>query len=112
MSFDSMLNKRCNIEQKTITQDSYGQQQDTWNVVIAGAACRIDERGGGLIEAPEEVFESARHVLFMRPPVSVTLTTEAHRIVLEGTRYKIVLIGDYYQETPMHHLEILLEEIK
>lgn len=111
MSFDSLLNKRCDIQKKTRGYDTYGQPQDTWPVVAPAVNCRIDERGGGLVEVETEVYEAGRYVMFMRKPAGIDLDTDNYRIVLEGIIYKIIKVGIFYRDEPLSHLEIILEKI-
>jgi hypothetical protein len=111
MSFDGMLNNQCNIEQVTRAQDAdSGQFIVLWTPVLSAVKCRIEVKSGGKNVGRQQIFEKASHLLFMRKPLTITLSTKDHRIVIDTLIYEIILIIERDQGTPTHHLEILVDK--
>lgn len=111
MSFDSLLNRRCTIEVKTSTQNAdSGQMIESWGVLLSAIKCRLDIKSGGKIVGAESVYEKASHILFMRKPASVVLTTEDYRIDIDGDKYEIILVNELYSNKPFSHYELLLDK--
>lgn len=113
MSFDSLLNNFCTIEQLTETQDSdSGEMIRSWSVVLPSVKCRLDDTGGERIVAPAQIYEKATHILYMRDPQSVSLNTKDYRIDVDGDKYTILMVIDRYSAMSKYHLEILLEKVE
>jgi len=112
MSFESLLNRRCNIEVATRTQDAdSGQMLDTWGVLLPGVACRLNIKSGGKIVGPEAIYEKVSHILFMRRPFGIDLNTKSHRIDIDGEKYSILLVNDVYGQRNISHLELYLKKV-
>lgn len=109
MSFDGLLNRICNVEKATITQDAdSGQMIETWGILLSAVNCRIEVKSGGKVVGPEGIYEKASHIVFMRKPAGITLTTKDHRIDIGGVKYEIILVINVWGSKPISHLELLL----
>lgn len=109
MSFDGLLNRLCTIEKATITQDAdSGQMIESWGMLLSAVNCRLEVKSGGKVVGPEAIYEKASHLLFMRKPAGINLTTKDHRIDVDGDKYAIILIIDVWGSVPISHLELLL----
>ena len=109
MSFDGLLNRRCDIEVKTQAQDAdSGQMIESWGMLLSAVNCRLEVKSGGKVVGPEAIYEKASHLLFMRKPAGINLTTKDHRIDIGGTKYAIILVVDVWGSVPISHLELLL----
>jgi len=112
MSFDGLLNRRCNIEVATRVQDAdSGQMIDSWGVLLPGVACRLDVKSGGKVVGPEAIYEKVSHILFMRRPLGIDLDTKTHRIDIDGDKYSILLVSDVYGQKNISHLELYLVKV-
>ncbi len=113
MSFDSLLKDSCTFQLNTPTADSSGQFIPSWADVgaLTSLKCRIEPIGGGLMRTPTEVYEAATHTLFLRKPVTPTITTENYRVVINSQNYKLLLVQDLSGMKKVNHLEIILELI-
>ncbi len=109
MSFNSLLDRICTIQENSVTQDAAMEKIKSWSNVLTGVACRLDPIGGGLVNVPSVVYESATHELFMRPQSGLTITTKQHRIVIGSDTYTILLPPALHGHSGTHHLELLLE---
>jgi len=112
MSFESLLNRRCNIEVATRVQDTdSGQMIDSWGVLLAGVACRLDVKSGGKVVGPDAIYEKVSHILFMRRPFGIDLDTKTHRIDVDGGKYSILLVNNVYGQSNISHLELYLVKV-
>jgi len=111
MSFDSLLNKRCTIEKNTPTQSSSGQQTDSWGVVVSALQCRVDPKSGSRIVGPEVIYKKATHLIYMRLVGGVTLTSEDHRIKIDGANYVVLWSATLDGRIAPNHLEIVVEKV-
>ena len=109
MSFDSLLDRVCTIQENTVSQDTAMQKIKTWSNVATSVKCRLDPVGGGLITVPTVVYASATHELFMRVQSGLTLTIKQHRIVIGSDTYTILLVPELHEYSDVNHLEVLLE---
>jgi len=109
MSFDSLLNLTCNVQELTESQDGAGQMVKSWANIATGLACRLDTASGGLSTIPEVQYEAATHVLFMREISGTTISTKTHRIVVGSDAYTILRVHHTYGYSDLNHLEIELE---
>ncbi len=109
MSFNSLLNLTCDIQEYSETQDSAGQMIKSWSDVATNIPCRIDAMGGGLIEEPEVIYEAATHLLFCNDISGVSLSVHNHRVVVGSDTYKIIRVEKVYGYSNLHHLEVYLE---
>ena len=112
MSFDGLLNQRCDIEENTPTHDAAGQQVDSWGVVASAVKCRFEPKGGGRVVGAQSIYEDASHILFMRARAGLRITTKDHRIDVEGEKYTILLTSVIPGKSYNSHLEILLEKVE
>ena len=109
MSFDSLLDRTCTIQENAVAQDTAMQKIKTWSNVATSVKCRLDPIGGGLITVPEVVYASATHTLFMRVQSGFTLTIKQHRIIIGSDTYTILLVSELHEYSGTDHLEVLLE---
>lgn len=110
MGFNNLLNKTCIIESKTETQDAAGQMIESWATAESDISCRLDPTTGTVVETPKAVYEIASHILFMREPTT-SLSTETHRIDVDGDKFNLLLISKVYGFSDLNHLELVLEKI-
>jgi len=109
VSFDGLLNQRCNIEVKTQAQDAdSGQMIESWGVLLPAVNCRIEVKSGGKVVGPEGIYEKASHIVFLRKPAGINLTTKDHRVDINGVKYEIILVVNVWGRGPISHLELLL----
>lgn len=112
MSFDGLLNQRCNIEKNTPTQDAAGQQTDSWGIVASAVKCRFEPKGGGRVVGAQAIYEKASHVLFMRAKSGLQIRTKEHRVDVAGEKYTILSVSVIPGKSYTSHLEILLEKVE
>jgi hypothetical protein len=112
VSFDNLLNLLCNIEANTPTQDAAGQMIESWAAILSNIPCRLDPAVDGVVDTPKAVYEVASHILFMREPTSLVLTTKDHRVSLAGVKYNILLVSKVYGYAALNHLELILEKVE
>ncbi|MBA4406973.1 hypothetical protein C0389_06840 [bacterium] len=109
MSFEGLLNKVCNIQKRTKTQDTNtGEIIESWANVYSGVACRLDESRGTEYIGQDTRLSRADHVLFLKK--GYTLTTGEYRVIIDTTSYNILSIRDAGGQG--HHIELELEIIK
>lgn len=111
MSFDSLLNKRCTIEKNTISQSSSGQVVNSWGVVASALRCRIDPKSGIRVVGPEVIYKKATHLVYMRVVPSITITSEDHRIKIDGVNYTVLWSATLDGKIAENHLEIVVEKV-
>lgn len=112
MSFDGLLNQRCNIEKNTPTQEASGQEVDSWGTVALAVKCRFEPKGGGRVVGTQAVYEKASHILYMRARSGLRITTKDHRIDVAGEKYAILSVSVIPGKSYTSHLEILLEKVE
>lgn len=112
MSFDGLLNQRCDIEENTPTRDTAGEQVDSWGVVASAVKCRFEPKGGGRTVGTQSIYEKASHLLFMRARSGLRITTKDHRVDVDGEKYTILLVSTIPGKSYNSHLEILLEKVE
>ena len=107
MSFMSLLNKRCDIQQTSNTDDAYGTFTKTWTNRHDQLACRVVPLTG----TEQAIFdrESVRvtHKIFVPYKSDIV---EADRVVFDSENYMI-----HYVRNPghmNHHLELECELIR
>lgn len=107
MSFEGLLNKTCNIQALTETQNSTsGQKVKAWANLHTGVKCRLDQNTGSEFSAPDSIKSKATHILFLKIH---NLTAKASRINIGVNNYNILSVQDGGGHG--HHLELLLEKI-
>ncbi len=111
MSFDSLLNKRGTIEKNTISQSSSGQVINSWGVVASALRCRVDPKSGTRIIGPEVIYKRATHIIYMRLVGGITLTSEDHRIKIDGVNYTVLWSAILDGKIAPNHLEIVVEKV-
>lgn len=112
MSFDGLLNQRCNIEKNTPTQDTSGQEVESWGIIASQVKCRFEPKGGGRVVGPQAIYEKASHVLYMRARSGLTLKTDIHRIDVAGEKYTILSVSVIPGKSYTSHFELLLEKVE
>lgn len=112
MSFDSLLNQKCNIEENTPTQGTAGEQTDRWAAVASAVKCRFEPKGGGRIVGAQSIYEKASHILYMRARSGLKITTKDHRVDVAGEKYTILLVSVIPGRSYTSHLELLLEKVE
>ena len=109
MSFDSLLNKTCKIQELTNTQDSTtGQMVKSWTDKYINVKCRRDQASGGEFESDNSILKRATHIFFMRN--NYTIAEGKNRIVFDGKNYNVLLVGDAGGHG--HHFEIETELVE
>ena len=111
MSFDSLLNQKCDFDKNTPSEDpDSGQEIESWAAVASDIPCRLDPRSGGLVDNPQYEYEKATHILFTRSVAGVNhKEIKYYRVDIEGIKYRLLLIKDLAETTVRHHWEIFLE---
>jgi len=112
MSFDGLLNQRCNIEKNMPTQDASGQEVESWGIVASAVKCRFEPKGGGRVVGPQAIYEKASHVLYMRARIGLYISTANHRIDVAGEKYTILSVSVIPGKSYTSHLELLLEKVE
>lgn len=112
MSFDGLLNQRCNIEKNTPNQDAAGEQVDNWGIVASAVKCRFEPKGGGRVVGPQAIYEKASHILYMRARTGLNITTADHRVDIAGEKYTILSVSMIPGKSYPSHLELLLEKVE
>ena len=110
MSFDGLLNTKCSIQKRSLTQDAMGQETESWTTVYSNVRCRLDQGSGGVKNIPQYIFESVSHVLFMKIIKGFNFTTKDYRAVIGGENYSVLLIANAGGHN--HHWQVLLNKVE
>lgn len=106
MSFDSLLNKKCTLQQKTETQGSGGEQAETWTPYATGISCRIGQASGREVMTAEGKMVVATHIIYMRPR---KVGERDNRAVIDNNIYDILSVEDAAGHGD--HLEIAVKRV-
>jgi hypothetical protein len=117
MSFDSLLIQRAQIYEKGAgPTDSYGIESQTLNLLAADVPCRVSTAAFG---RPHEFKDETKLSLnyrriFMRSPVlsNGDLLNPHHVLLVNEIYYDIFEVLPLYDSTELHHLEVIVEEVK
>jgi len=89
MSFRSMLNKTCDIEEQTLTTaNGDGEQLQTWQPLYEGVRCRLRSRAVSERRYGPVNYQKATHALYTAAkkfPKKAVL-----RVLCEGKYYDVV----------------------
>ena len=110
MSFNGLLNKTCNFQKKTLTENASGQEVESWTTIFTNIKCRLDTAHGGKTSISQLEYEKVTHVLFIRIISGFNLTTGDYRVVIDNKNYEIILIADAGGHN--HHLQLGLQKVK
>ncbi len=110
MSFRSLLNKRCDVEQVTDTIDAYGTSTRAWAIRHRSLACRVIP-----LNRADSVEQSIRDKESVKRLVKIMTEyksgiTETDRILFSSSYYHIKLVRN--PGNMHHHLEIECELIE
>nr|BDD45342.1 hypothetical protein 18 [Elusimicrobiota bacterium] len=110
MSFNGLLNIRCNIQEKIRAQSpDTGQIEEVWADVAMNIRCRLDEATGQEFKTKTSQYVKATHVLFIKETGGINLIESKHKIVIDGNSYNILLVKNAGGHN--HHKEVLLERV-
>ena len=106
MSFRSLLNKRCDIEQVSNSQDDYGTPVETWTKRHDQLACRVVPLTG----TEQAIFDRdsvrSTHKIFTQYKSGIIT---ADRVLFDSDYYQIHLVRN--PGNINHHLELECELI-
>ena len=106
MSFESLLNKTCNILKRTVAQDATSFQEiETWSIAYSNVKCRLDEAKGKELAAEGSILARTEHILFIKQ--NLKLFPEQHRIQIGNDQFNILLVKNAGGHD--HHVELFLE---
>ena len=108
MSFNGLLNNKCKIEKRTVTEDSTGQRNESWTDEHINVKCRLDGASGTEFASNSNVLSRATHILFMDK--KYTISTSQNRIYVDNNEYNILLVRNAGGHN--HHYELVLELIQ
>jgi hypothetical protein len=111
MSFTSLLNRQASQERYTETQNSFGENQKTFQVIKAALRCRvqkinINQRNIDLVKGGLGNFVIADYTIYCLPEESIL---DEDVIVVDAVRYR-VLKAD--KDSSQHHWELKCEIVK
>jgi len=106
MTFQGLLNTKCNIEITTKSQDASKQMIDAWSVQYANVKCRIDGATGEVFLGENKQVNYATHILFIEKKYNIDM--HKNRIKMGSNIYNILQITDGGGHG--HHFEIFLEK--
>ncbi|MBT3393055.1 MAG: head-tail adaptor protein [Elusimicrobiaceae bacterium] len=92
MSFESLLNTTCDIQEKTETQDAQtGEMVASWANVFTDLDCRIVDKNFVDSKTSSSLYQKSTHMLYMEYKDIMPTT---HRFVIDSENYKIYGISD------------------
>jgi len=89
MSFNSLLNKTCDIEYCQRTCDAAGQSIESWQSLHSALACRLRTRSVSERRYGSPAYQEAQAALYLRA-FSYSCALSDMRVNFEGKVYDIV----------------------
>jgi len=106
MTFQGLLNTKCNIEVLTKTQNATTRQfVETWAIKYSNIKCRIDGAEGQEFLGQNKEINKATHILFIDNNHKIEMYK--NRIKVGSITYNILQVTDAGGHG--HHFEIYLE---
>jgi len=106
VSFDSLLNNTCIIQERTKTQDSLtGDMIESWVNVYTNVKCRLNRNTGSEYIAQETKIASNDYTLFIA--MGFMINTGEHRVIVDNKIYNITDINNAGGQS--HHFELRLQ---
>lgn len=92
MSFETLLNKQCTLEERTVSvNSSTGEKESSWTVLATNIPSRIHTRSANEMLSDKSEYSKSTHILYMKyrqiDPVE-------NRIVINSTVYNITGVND------------------
>lgn len=108
MSFNSLLNTKCDIQYKIETQNTTtGQKVISYANRNVNVKCRLDEETGNEQWIQNEKIYKGSHILFLVTGLTILKTD---RVKIGTTYYDILNIADAGGQG--HHTELVLQVIQ
>lgn len=104
MSFDSLLNRTCTIQEKENTFSATGSPTKTWSDKETNAKCAIQTISGE--DGSQEQYEklNVTHFAFFKTAADIVA---GNRIISDSVNYTVKRVDDAAGRD--HHKEVLLE---
>jgi hypothetical protein len=108
MSFTSLLNRQGSQSRYTETQNSFGEEEKTWQVIQADFKCRvqktdINQRNIDLVKGGIGSYVLADYTIYALPEEDVIDNDE---ITVDGVKYKVLKAQ---KDSSQHHWELKCE---
>lgn len=104
MTFAALLINICTIKRFIPgVADGYGNPTGTWDDHLVDQACRLMAGSGREVKVGAEVV-IADYKLFLD---NVDIT-EQDRVIIDGTTYEVLLVGDRQDGANSHHKECFM----
>lgn len=111
MSFSSLLNRTCVIKERSVTQNTFGEDVVTWTDKYTNVPCRMKfQRGREIANAGRDKFKTNKYLLSHHVviiPGSYTMDDD-YRIVIENENYEIIMAE---KDSHLHHWVISIKKI-
>lgn len=103
--FTELLNQSCEIQEKTETQDAFGDVSFQWTTVST-PICRITTAPNSRKKEDGNYITNTRqYILFLDKSVSVN---KGNRVLQNNNKYEIVDVQDFESTLEIHHKEAYL----
>ena len=108
MSFTSLLNRQGVQERYTETQNSFGEEEKTWNVLQPVFKCRVqktnvNQRNVTLVKGGLGSYVLADYTLYALPEEDVI---DNDQVTVDGVKYKVIKAQ---KDSSQHHWELKCE---
>lgn len=101
--FTNLLIQTCNIEEKTLSQNNY-EQIASWSVKLSDIKCRKDSTNSPKIEDIDYRTNIDDDLFFFDADIDIV---RGNRIVLDNEYYDVVKVNKVYNDSELHHLEVV-----